>query len=49
VQVEDKGSKVLRNSNRTGWNQDKERKDKRSVGLADFSRNQGYTEVFETS
>ena len=47
--MEDKRSRVLRNSDKTGWNQDKGRKDEKSVGLANSLRNQGYTEVFETS
>jgi len=40
--VKDKRSRVFRNSDRTGWNQDEGRKDERSVELTNSSRNQEY-------
>jgi len=49
VQVKGKEGRILRSNNRTRWDQDRGRKDERSVGLADFSRDQEYIEGFGTS
>ena len=47
--MKSKRSRILRSSDRTGENQDRRRKDKKSTELANSKRSQGYTKFFGIS
>jgi len=47
--VKDKEDGIPRSSNKARRNQDREKKDKESIRLANSSRSQKYTEVLEIS
>ena len=47
--MEDKEDGIPRSSNKARRDQDREKKDKGSVRLADFPKSQKYTEVLEIS
>ena len=45
MQVESKGGRIFRGSNRTGGNKNGEGKSKRSFGMADAEMHQRYAEI----
>ena len=49
MKVKGEGGRILGSSDRARLNQNKERKGKGNVILADFSRDQGYIEVLKAS
>ena len=49
MQVESQRSRIDRSSDWARRNQDEERKDKRSIRLADFEKSQRYIEIFRTN
>ena len=48
MQVEDKGGRIFKSSNRAGGDKNRRRKDKIYIELANFKRSQRCIEVFET-
>jgi len=48
MQVDNKGGKIFKSSNKTGGDKNRRRKNKRYIELANFKRSQRCIEVFET-
>jgi len=48
MQVEDKGGRIFKSSNRAGGDKNRRRKDKIYIELANFKRSQRCIEVFGT-